>query len=1028
MPNLESLLHSVRQRINYQELFEEFLTIRGRGANRMAFCPWHENTDSPALSINVDEGLYQCMNPECGAHGDFVTFYMRMTNTTFAVAVEALARRVGLTPEPRGAHREEYDHASLAARHEALIAGYEAPSNGTQAPEQVIDDAIVQAMHERLLASESELAWLEQRRGITRETVEAFKLGHDGQRYYIPVRDAEGRCVNIRRYAANTRRASDKMISWRPGFGQARLFPLLAFRVPVDDVQPIVICEGEMDCLLARQLGLNAVTATGGAGTWKREWNPLFAGRDVVIAYDRDGAGAAGATNVAGQLHNVARRVRVWQVPLGEPSGADVTDYFHGHGYTVEDFWRDVEANTRVFQPPAVMPDMPQDGPVPEKPLSEAARGENRRLPVICAGRISGIESSPSLAPEKTTLFCGTHAGRHGEMCETCPNRPDANNGATPLELTYHHSRASEALDYVNVPSSAVLKALKGRAGIPQKCPFVSEQREKSLNILAVQVIPEIDTTRDDAGAYVTRRAFQIVKDGEPFVQANHAYRLTLVTTEDPKTQSVVHVIVKAVAAQSDIDVWRMSVEVRERMQVFQPAAGGGVASLWERLGRVYDDLERVTRIYQRRDLALAVDLTYHSVVGFVFQGERVQRGWMEALIIGDSRTGKTTVVQRMLDLYRAGEFSSGENTSFAGLVGGLNELQRSWFTRWGKVPLNDRRLLVIDEAGNLPTDQIARMSSMRSSGIAEVVKIHAERTYARTRQIWISNPRGNRPLSTYSQGVLAVKELIGAPEDIARFDLVVTAGAQDVSLATINAAREAQALETYTGDLFHQRVMWAWSRRAEQVLFTPGATQEVLRLAMRHGEQYRHATEIPLVEPNEQRIKLARIAVAVAAFFFSTEENGERVVVLPEHALFAAEFLDRLYGKPSLAFDEYARQAHRTYELQADAELLAVLRRSPEAARALMEQQQLTQADLQEILGYDERAELRPALSLLRRAGFLRRVGSSFYVKTPAAITWLREELTRVVAPTNGNGNGHGHPVEVSAAAAEDAGENPPW
>jgi hypothetical protein len=70
-----------------------------------------------------------------------------------------------------------------------------------------------------------------------------------------------------------------------------------------------------------------------------------------------------------------------------------------------------------------------------------------------------------------------------------------------------------------------------------------------------------------------------------------------------------------------------------------------------------------------------------------------------------------------------------------------------------------------------------------------------------------------------------------------------------------------------------------------------------------------------------------------------------------------------------------------------------------------------LTQRDLQEILGYDDRDEMRKALTTLRESGFLRRVGSSYYVKTSGANAWLRRLLTAHRNGTNGSSNGtNGH------------------
>jgi hypothetical protein len=1017
----ESLLHAVRQRIgsNYASLFEEFVRMRGRGRERMAFCLWHENTDTEALSINVEEGTFLCRNPACGVHGDFITFYMRVRGLRFTEAVAELARRLGIDDAQFPHHREETDTAAARARNNALLANWVPGSLSTVAEpvvtpvDPVIDEAIVEAMHERLLASPAEMAWLNERRGINEQTVRHFKLGHDGQRYYIPIRNEDGQCVNIRRYKANARRASEKMISWREGFGAARLFPVDVV-VRVDLNQPVFLLEGEMDLILAVQHNLNAITTTGGAGTWKSEWNERFRDRTVYICYDNDQAGASGAHNIARQLTGIAREVRVVVWPYSEPEGFDLTDYIHGNGQTIEDLIELVR-NTPVYRPPPIVLDEAPAGPLEERTLSAAGRAEERNRDFLSPVQISGIESAPTMAPKEYTMHCGSAAGTQ-PYCETCALRP--NGGTNGSKDVVTEFRGNDVLNFVNVKEGEVLRQQKVEAGIPTKCTFVREIRRKSVNVLPAQISPDVGQAEGVTGSdeYVNRVAYQVVGEGLPFIQANQAYRATIRTTNDPKTQKLVHVITGIVPSQSDIDVFRPSAEVIERLRAFQLPDAPTPEYVWAKLAQIQHDLERITRIYERRDLMTAVDLTYCSPLGFIFQGERIVRGWMECLVIGDSRTGKTTVVQRLMHHYRAGEFASGENTSFAGLVGGLNELNRTWFTRWGRVPLNDRRLLTIDEAGNLPHEQIARMSSMRSSGVAEVVKIHTERTRARTRQIWISNPRGNRPLSTYSQGTLAVKELIGAPEDIARFDLVVTASSSDVALSTINAAREAEEPETFTSDLCHQRVMWAWSRRPDQIRFAPDAVETILGLATEMGEKYRYATEVPLVEPNEQRVKLARISAAVAIMFFSTTD-GETVQVKAEHARFAREYLDRMYAKPSLAFDEYARMQKRRFQLaDQDDDLDTLFETCPRAIRALMEQEQLTQTDIAEIFGMDDRSKVRTTVTMLKEVGFLRRVGSSYYVKTPAAITWLRSELmTNRIATqalqrpiaTNGNGNG---------------------
>ncbi len=952
MPFPDSVIQQVKERLDYEQAYGEFVRLTGGGPDRMALCVFHDNTDTPALSINVQRGVYKCFNPACSAHrgGDFIGFYMRVRDVPFPQAIRELARRVGLNLPDEPA---------------------------TSADVPPIDADVVHAHHQRLLATANAMTWLQEHRGLTSETVVRWQLGYDGQRYFIPIQDEAGAYRNIRRYKPNAGRAQDKMMSWRTGYGAARLWPYDSLELARTTGQTVLLCEGEMDCLLALQLGFCAITTTGGAGTWRENWNELFRGLDVAICYDVDDAGRRGALHIAHKLLHLARAVRVVAIPLTEPDGADFTDYIHGHGQSADDFRRLID-ETPVFVASGngrvEMPAEPTEPVDVHLSLASEARyyNQNVRTPVV----LSGKTMAPYIVPKDVRLSCSMP---DMPMCQRCPVAAQQGRLTHSLEFD-----SNEILQFVGVPDSKLQAQLKQKIGVPQKCTYVDIAIERSLNVEEIQLIPEIDHTNLSV-EYVTRQAYYIGHG----LKTNKSYTMTGLTVPHPKTQLATHIITSKVDAQSNIDAFRLTDDVVSRLRVFQPDEES-LDGLWAKLGAIYDDLEKHTRIYQRRDLMLGVDLTYHSLLRFSLLGDMLTRGWVECLVIGDTRTGKTTIVERLKDYYGAGEVGSGENTSLAGLVGGLHQLGDAWVLQWGKIPLNDRRLYAIDEAGNLPPEQIARLSSMRSSGIAEVIKVHTERTSSRTRQIWISNPRGNKPLASYSQGVLAVKELIGAPEDIARFDLVVTAASDDVELSVINAAHEVEAPETFTKELCHDRVMWAWSRNEHQVQWLDGAERRVLDHANTHGRQYRHATEIPLVEPNEQRVKIARLAVAAAALFFSTSD-GALVSVGPHHVDFAVQFLDRLYAKRSLAFTAYADAKRRQHELQDEDAVLALLQGAPDSIRQLMQQESLTQTDIAEILGIDDRATIREKISMLRKVGFLIRQGSSSYVKSPAAISFLR-------------------------------------
>ncbi|KAA6434929.1 AAA family ATPase [Agrococcus sediminis] len=149
--------------------------------------------------------------------------------------------------------------------------------------------------HDQMMAKYPErVEYLKTQRGLTVETIERFKLGWDGKRYMIPVRQGLGPWHNVRRYKPG---GDPKMLNVKD-HGTAAL----AFTETLSgNTLPVLVAEGEMDAMLAWQKaeGLYAVvTGTGGAGKVPDDLSKL-AGREVFVYYDNDNAGHEGAETFA---------------------------------------------------------------------------------------------------------------------------------------------------------------------------------------------------------------------------------------------------------------------------------------------------------------------------------------------------------------------------------------------------------------------------------------------------------------------------------------------------------------------------------------------------------------------------------------------------------------------------------------------------------------------------------------------------------------------------------------------------------
>jgi hypothetical protein len=213
---------------------------------------------------------------------------------------------------------------------------------------------------------------------------------------------------------------------------------------------------------------------------------------------------------------------------------------------------------------------------------------------------------------------------------------------------------------------------------------------------------------------------------------------------------------------------------------------------------------------------------------------------------------------------------------------------------------------VVLDEADGIDTDIISNMSGIRSSCVAErTIAGGTRKTIARTRLIWLANPRGFKTLAHYATGIEAVQELIGKPEDIARFDFALAISQKDVPMEIINKKPTNDTEHKFTSVLCNKLLLWGWSRKEENIIFKEDAVDEILKASVAFGKMF--SSDIPLVHPNEQRIKLARLSAALAILTFNTEDY-ENVTVEKHHVKYIIDYLIDIYSSPALNYLQYSQ------------------------------------------------------------------------------------------------------------------------
>jgi 5S rRNA maturation endonuclease (ribonuclease M5) len=845
----------------------------GADGEQRIFCPLCENpatSKSPSASMNAAEGIWNCLK---GNHGGSIYELVQELKHENGWDIRSAAMK--------GKHSDSSYSAATTQRLNESRGGVPLP-----------DEEKISSWTEKLLNNRVALKRLQDLRGLDRKTIVECQLGFDGERYTIPVRTAEGELINVRRYKPGVESAQ-KMLNLT-GHGSAAIYRADILR----DNEAVVITEGEMDCILLNQYGIPAVTQTGGAGTFKPQFAPSFADKTVWICYDNDDAGRQGARKVERVLSAFAQHIYIIDIGSVIPTkGGDITDYLHLEGHTAEDFQGLMDATVE-----SQMSSVKARRPLAEggEPLSlnDSMAQANQSKTIELVVSIAGKQQEPYTVPKVITATCDQSKG---QVCNFCPIA--ARNGQAEFDVRKDDENLFRFVDVTEQRRRALIKELTG-ARCSDRVEF---EIDENYHVEELLVQPSVDDRKDNETQQPVRRtAFAV---GTHSSTVNRKVRMVGKNVSDPKTGKLRFMSWVNEPVEMDIDKFQLTPELRERLKAFQPSED---QSPLEKCFEIAGDMaDNVTHIYGRDILHVAYDLVYHSVISFKVYDMPVDKGWLEMAVVGDTRTGKSEIAHRLINHYRSGVLHSCEGSSFAGIVGGVQQIDGRWHMTWGVVPMNDRRLVVLDEAsGLMDKNVIEQMSSIRSSGVAQITKIAAEETSARTRLIWVLNPGDGSMLKDHTTaGIGALRTVVPNAEDIARFDFVIATAKGDVDSKIINSGFGEQHSPVYSSEDSEALIKWAWSLTRQDVIISEAAANAAVKAAMDMGERY--VADPPLVQSENVRFKILRVAAAIAARTFSVSERG-KLRVNAEHVRDAVSFLDKVYEQEALG---YARISRRQIE-----------------------------------------------------------------------------------------------------------------
>ena len=653
-----------------------------------------------------------------------------------------------------------------------------------------------------------------------------------------------------------------------------------------------IICAGEKDMAVARSNGFNAITITGGEQTSVKILSE-FKDRDVVIVYDNDGAGKQGAVRLANTLYGVARSVKVCTAfhEVCKENKEDITDFFVKYGKTRNDLIAYIE-QTPEYVPTAET----LNKTYPTVNLLQASRSDyiNRLVQSniqVVASCESSFVTPTAIIAEKFKL-----AGQGDTMQERqCKSwEMEDNNIEDVLHLIDN-----------NFKEETIAANIRNLLKIPQKEHYVSVKHYAKKTVFKCYVTDMFETTSIDV-IPMEYTAYSI----DLKLESGKKYLVTYKLVPHPyKGQQLTMIIVGATQANDSISNFKVTDTAKEHLKVFQNITG----SISEKIDKLTEKVKGLLGYNGNNTLIQTMDLAYHTVLQFNFGTFKNVRGYLDTLIVGESRVGKSSTADALRGTYELGVFTSlaGNSATIPGLIGGSNKTAGGAYqTRAGIIPQNHRGLIIFEEFGKSNNNVITELTDIRSSNEVRITRVSGTISMpAMVRMITLTNVKTSdgqiRSIASYPNGIAIITELVGTAEDIARYDMLVVL--PDRGTTVIDPLWEPDV--PLDKEVYQTRLRWIWSRTPEQIVIPRDVMLYIMDKTNTLNATY--DTHIKIFGTEAWK-KITRLAIAVAGYVVSADDSYENIVVTEECVDYATAFYTRLYDNPTFKLKEYVEHERR--------------------------------------------------------------------------------------------------------------------
>ncbi len=327
----DEFIYRLREANDIVSAFGMYVNLKKRGRTHVCNCPFHSEK-TPSCTVFPDTQSFYCFG--CGAGGDVITFTMKMENLPYREAVRLLAQRCGMElptenpEEERNARRRvrclEINREAANFFYKQLISGND--KRGLQYfAERKLQPQIIKKyglgyapddwnqLRDHLRSKgyrDEEMVTA----GVCQQSQKGSVYDNFRNRVMFPIVDLRGNVIGFGGRVLDDSKPKYLNTGKTPVFDKGRNLFSMQFAKNASSTT-MILAEGYMDVIAIHQAGFENVVATLGTAITPDQARLISQyAREVVIAYDSDGAGQAATQKALNHFSAVGLPARILKI------------------------------------------------------------------------------------------------------------------------------------------------------------------------------------------------------------------------------------------------------------------------------------------------------------------------------------------------------------------------------------------------------------------------------------------------------------------------------------------------------------------------------------------------------------------------------------------------------------------------------------------------------------------------------------------------------------------------------------------